>query len=86
MKIGMLWLDDSKRPLKAKVASAADYYSEKYGATPTLCFVHPSELDGCEGGSNGVELRAARFVTPGYLWLGIEMADSAKSNGKRQQR
>jgi hypothetical protein len=45
MDIGMLWYDgDTKRTLDAKVASAVAYYQTKYGATPTVCFVHPSML------------------------------------------
>ncbi len=86
MKTGMLWLDDSKRPLKDKITAAVNYYSEKYGVKPTLCFVHPSTLDGSGGGSNGVELREARFVNPGHLWLGIDMDVPAKSSGNRLQR
>lgn len=86
MKTGMLWFDDSKQPLKEKMALAAKYYSEKYGQAPTLCFVHPSALDGHGGGGNGVAIRQARFVMPGYLWLGVGLEDSPKSNGKRSDR
>ena len=45
MNIGMLWFDnDPKAGLDRKVQRAADYYRNKYGRTPTLCFVHPSML------------------------------------------
>ncbi len=45
MNIGMLWFDnDPKVSLDAKIARAARYYNEKYGKSPTLCFVHPKML------------------------------------------
>jgi hypothetical protein len=45
MNVGMLWFDnDPKLVLKAKVSRAARYYEQKYGKTPTICFVHPSML------------------------------------------
>ena len=45
MNVGMLWFDnDPKIVLTAKVARAAKYYSNKYGKSPTVCFVHPSMM------------------------------------------
>lgn len=45
MNIGMLWFDnDPKADLPAKIERAANYYQNKYGKRPTLCFVHPSHL------------------------------------------
>jgi hypothetical protein len=45
MNVGMLWFDnDPKANLDAKIARAATYYRDKYGLTPTLCFVHPCML------------------------------------------
>lgn len=45
MNVGMLWFDnDNKRALNAKIERAAEYYRNKYGRSPTLCFVHPSML------------------------------------------
>ena len=43
MNVGMLWFDNNpKMTLENKVGRAAAYYQDKYGKTPTLCFVHPS--------------------------------------------
>ncbi len=54
MNIGMLWFDnDPKADLAVKIKRAAQYYRNKYGKTPTLCFVHPSMLPGAQG--NGVK-------------------------------
>jgi hypothetical protein len=86
MDIGMLWYDDdTKRPLDAKVASAVEYFKNKYGATPTVCFVHPSmlpaerarspesTLSAAEGlrVSAGVQLRPMRTVMINHFWLGV---------------
>jgi hypothetical protein len=75
MNIGMLWFDnDPKLNLDTKVERAVAYYRDKYGKTPTLCFVHPSMLPSVtltskNGGSkeNGVEShnRTERYVTAG---------------------
>ena len=54
MKIGMLWFDnDPKSNLDLKIERAATYYRNKYGCSPTLCFVHPSML---RNGNNKDEL------------------------------
>lgn len=47
MAIGMLWFDnDPKADLKVKIERAAAYYAKKYGSTPNLVFVHPSQGNG----------------------------------------
>lgn len=47
MNIGMLWFDnDPKSNLDSKIERAAIYYRDKYGRSPTLCFVHPTMLNG----------------------------------------
>jgi hypothetical protein len=81
MKTGMLWFDNSPRSIKEKVQAAADYYLEKYGQAPTLCFVNPSTLAGKTDPSNGVEVREATTVMPDHFWIGVDQKSSAKSNG-----
>jgi hypothetical protein len=78
MDTGMLWYDDdAKRPLDAKVASAVEYFKSKYGAAPTVCYVHPSMLpagsDPSTGlkASTGVQLRPMRTVMINHFWLGV---------------
>lgn len=67
----MLWFDDSSRALKIKVKDAVDYYVEKYGQAPTLCYVNPSMLSDKTKPSNGVEVRESRTVLPNNFWLGV---------------
>ena len=75
MNIGMLWFDnDPKLNLDTKVERAVAYYRDKYGKTPTLCFVHPTMLPTAALTSkngvskeDGVEsnTRNERYVTAG---------------------
>lgn len=86
MNIGMLWFDnDPKTKLEDKIERAASYYREKYGSTPTVCFVHPSmiktEKTIPENGNpesdipllitRGLELRPNRSVLPNHFWIGV---------------
>jgi hypothetical protein len=82
MKIGMLWFDDSARSLKVRVKEAADYYNEKYGQVPNLCFVNPTMLSDKVKASNGVELKESRTVMPGHFWLGVGKVKTEKVNGR----
>ncbi|MEW6568127.1 MAG: hypothetical protein AB1449_08175 [Chloroflexota bacterium] len=83
MDIGMLWFDDSARPLPEKVKRAVDYYVQKYGRTPTLCLVNPSGLEGAPRLVAGVELRAARTVMPNHLWIGVDEKPEVKRPARR---
>jgi hypothetical protein len=83
MNVGMLWFDnDSKASLDVKVERAAAYYRNKYGKTPTLCFVHPSMLPEVLTTSqdevqrkvyttDGIEVRPNRSVLPNHFWIGV---------------
>jgi hypothetical protein len=76
MTTGMLWFDDSNKPLAEKVATAAGYYLKKYGQAPETCMVHPSMQDGVHEvkGSSGstITVRPMGSILPGHLWLGVE--------------
>ncbi len=73
MKTGMLWFDnDAKRTLAEKVERAAAYYQKKYGRRPSLCFVHPSMLQGDAKKAGEIALEASRQVLPNHFWLGFQ--------------
>lgn len=39
----MLWFDnDTHTDLPSKIDNAAEYYLNKYGIQPNVCFIHPS--------------------------------------------
>jgi hypothetical protein len=45
--IGLLWFDDDPgKTLMQKVENAVRRYTEKFGRQPTVCYVHPSMLNG----------------------------------------
>jgi hypothetical protein len=72
MNRGMLWFDNNpKTNLASKIKQAAEYYRQKYGAAPNLCFVHPSMLTEKETNEDRISVRAYRPVLPGYLWIGL---------------
>jgi hypothetical protein len=83
MDIGMLWFDDSARPLRDKVERAVEYYAQKYGRTPTLCLVNPAGLDEAEGTLAGVEVRGARSVMKHHLWIGVDEQPKAERPSRR---
>ncbi len=71
MNVGMLWLDtDKSRTLDEKVARAAEYYENKYGNLPELCFVNSKVIEGSiEVGH--IKVEAAKTVLPNHFWLGM---------------
>jgi hypothetical protein len=74
--MGMLWFDnDPKMDLQGKIKRAAEYYRNKYGQTPNLCFVHPCMLTpeyGSETRMAGLMIRLNNAVRPNHFWIGIE--------------
>lgn len=72
MNRGMLWFDNNpKTDLASKIKQAAEYYRQKYGAMPNLCFVHPSILAEKAAENGRIVIRPYRPVLPGYLWIGV---------------
>ncbi|MDW8325222.1 MAG: hypothetical protein RMK99_01545 [Anaerolineales bacterium] len=69
----MLWSDDdARRSLAEKVARAAEYFRNKYGEQPTVCYVHPSLLpSGGETAVAGLRLLPSKSVLVNHFWLGV---------------
>ena len=95
MRTGMLWLDNEPAStLEFKVKKAVNYYRQRYGQPPNLCFVHPSLLDQPESGEippidiMGVQVMPSQFIEPEQLWLGYRelskaaQAAAAKAEGR----
>jgi len=72
MKSGMLWQDSEKgKGFAQKIAEAKKYFIKKYGFTPNLCHVNPSENE------NFVEIAEMEIIfdktiQPHNYWLGTE--------------
>jgi hypothetical protein len=87
MRVGMLWFDDSNRSLPEKVTRAGNFYRDKFGRSPNLCLVNPESCEIKEGVIAGIELRQARMVLPGHLWIGVDEEAVARSGeGARPAR
>ena len=72
MNIGMLWLDaDQVRSFDEKVSRAADYYQEKYGSFPELCFVNSKMLTE-EKNIGHIAVKRIKSVQLNHFWLGME--------------
>ncbi|PKN88166.1 MAG: hypothetical protein CVU46_01820 [Chloroflexi bacterium HGW-Chloroflexi-8] len=71
MKTGMLWFDnDPQRNLIEKIHQAADYYQQKYGSQPTLCFVHPKLKDIVFEIGINMEVKFNLAISPDHIWIG----------------
>jgi hypothetical protein len=74
MNQGLLWFDDDPgRDLSEKVARAVQRYRQKYSTAPTICYVHPSALQGKKRkDASGVRVAALASVLRHHLWIGQE--------------
>jgi hypothetical protein len=74
----MLWFDNNpKTDLSTKITEAAHYYQRKYGATPDICFVHPTMCQEQKVRQNGIEVRTSRMILPHHLWIGVHELNGA---------
>jgi len=77
MDIGMLWFDnDPKSDLFCKVSKAVDYYRNKYGEEPNLCFVHPSMIPEKKEKAGGIEICSNNTVLPHHFWIGVQQQEA----------
>lgn len=73
MKVGLLWYDDDPaRDLGQKVGRAASRYQQKFGRQPTVCYVHPSALEGGIGQVGRIKVAALASVLRHHFWVGEE--------------
>ncbi len=68
---GMLWYDNHiDLPLKERIQQAADYYEQKYGQRPSICYVPQNELDQETSLTSGIAVHPAKEILPNHLWIG----------------
>ena len=94
MEIGMLWFDnDQKTSIPNKVERAAQYYQNKYGVNPDICYVHPKMVKGEDEIKNGSKLAAMKdqikigkilvlineMVLPDHFWIGVKTVEDRVS-------
>ena len=94
MDNGMLWFDNDKdTSIPNKVEKAAQYYREKYGVSPDLCYVHPKMVVGKKSAgeksaeaSNPDQLMIGKVlvlknkkVLPDHFWIGVGTSEDPVS-------
>ena len=72
LAIGLLWYDNSKKPLAQKVAEAATRYRERFGREPNICYVNPADLPASEQHSGDIVIQTAPRVLRHHLWVSRE--------------
>jgi hypothetical protein len=82
MRQAKSFFDESKKPLKNKIAKAIKFYTEKYGESPDECQVNPAMLDGTERKVK-IKVNTYHYLTPGTLLVGIN--DSRMFGTKRRK-
>lgn len=84
MDIGMLWYDESDKTLAQKVVEAAEYYKDKHGVTPTVCYVHPKMLDkDGERIVGKVTIHPMRMMMVNHIWIGVAETPPKKREANR---
>lgn len=72
MNVGMLWLDaDQVRSFDEKVTRAAEYYREKYGCVPEICYVNTTMLTE-EMSVGRIEVKPIKSVQRHHFWIGMK--------------
>jgi len=79
-KKALLWYDDNpKLDLAEKIAQAAQRYKQKHGASPDVCYVHPSALGSDSPKSVGdVRVLSLGTVLLHHFWIGREEKPNPK--------
>jgi hypothetical protein len=66
----LVWYDnDRKRSLAAKVAAAAERYTERFGDAPELVLLNPEQASDTEAIA-GLPVRTTPLVSPNHLYIG----------------
>jgi hypothetical protein len=85
MNVGMLWYDSgSGNDVSARIMRASEYYRDKYGREPNLCYLNPvtseNELPTEVG---GLKIETSSMVLPDHFWIGVDKAENGKAAHKR---
>jgi hypothetical protein len=78
METGMLWFDNNPNlDLFSKISQAIDYYRQKYGEDPNLCFVHPSVIQSINGGPTPIKILPNNRVIKNHFWIGVQTKNNS---------
>jgi hypothetical protein len=70
--IGLLWYDDDKKAdLDSKVRRAAEFYNNKHGAMPNICYVNMGATASPIWVDN-IRVRPVINVLVNHFWIGMD--------------
>lgn len=72
MKSGLLWFDNSKKPMAEKIDAAMVRYQEKFGVFPNMCFIHPSDFANDLKPTKKITILVKQTIMPNHIWLGLQ--------------
>ena len=75
MNAGLLWFDnDPSRTIAAKVVAAAERFTQKFGATPDVCYVNARSLTAdlvIPFGEGQITVTPVKNILANHFWVGI---------------
>lgn len=70
MKEGMLWYNGQHgKNISESIASAIDFFMNKYGSKPQICYLNPEHLDKSLNLTNNVKIVSSERVIMNHIWL-----------------
>lgn len=72
--IGMMWFDNSKDDLAAKMQRAAAFYRNKYGQVPNCCCVNINQQAQAPTTVGEIAIIKTIHVMPNHFWVGVREA------------
>ena len=70
----MLWFDDNRgRSLALKMEQAKEYYKDKYGKYPDVCYLHPDDLGDADIEALPLKIATAKDILPSHYLLGNQV-------------
>lgn len=77
----LLWYDDTKRkPVEEKIVEGIQRYVERFGETPNVCLVNPSEAVD----SRVLTIRPTSYVRPNNYWIGVDTDNTKRARKPRK--
>jgi hypothetical protein len=64
----LLWYDDSKKPVAAKIRAALDAYHDRFHVAATVVLTNAAEQTPVAG----VAVRSEGYIRPNNFWIGRE--------------
>jgi len=80
MNVGLLWFDDSKRPIEVRAIGAAGAYLAKHNRWPTLCQVHQDHRPAVVNLDPKTSMRIvpSQYILVDHFWIGENGEDNSR--------